>query len=248
MTEKKQAAEPTSSKVRMTAGEQARAIMMWKSGRHTLMEVAAETGRDESTLVRLYRKHGIKKGSAPIPKNVADPAAPIEPSENDKTREEIKRLKEDALQTGKVLQALAMGAVKKAHEQGARTGGRSPFKDYAEDLKVIKAAMEIVRMRREEAWVLLQVEKYDAMDEIDNLPELTVEELTVEQAQAQAGPGLVEAEDSFDCVQLPENDEIDSIPEFDGESDDSETRAKGPNRALDGLSGGEVYPDEGDDE
>lgn len=164
------------TKKRMSPIEIAKALELWAGGKHSLEEIAKQLGRDKSTLQRLYKKNKLEKGVPPV---IEEEPIPLTPAEEEflLRKTTIKALKQESLQLGKVVQGLAYKTVADAIKAGKSPGL------YVKDLAVLKALMEIIVKRREEAYVLLEIEKFDSEQELENLPELTVLEVGADQVQ-----------------------------------------------------------------
>lgn len=159
----------------MTPVEIAKAVELWAGGGKTLEDISLELGRSKTTLIRLYQRLGVSKGSLIPPTPVAPPELSQSEEEQALRTSTIKQVKQYSLQLGKIIQGLTYEVVKEA------LAAKQPMGTRAKDFAAFKTVMEIIKIRREEAYVILEVEKFDNEQELENLPTLDVREVSYDE-------------------------------------------------------------------
>lgn len=183
----------------MTPAQKAEAVALWRSGEFTLDALAKKFSRRPETLSRLFSEMGIKKGEA-----AAEHQAKIE-------KEMQTRLLNDAAE-----QANRIAKVKEDHFKMADALGKLVWQEIVaakkagKSIEKLRGTMHTLQMAsatlsnvRGELYRILQIDKFEEKKEDEDLPELTVRELTedeTKQLQAQSS----ESEDDLDVGEIDE--------------------------------------------
>lgn len=192
----------------LTPKQRAEAVALWRGGGVTLDDLAKKFGRRPETFSRLFKKLGIEKGSAvkEEAKKLEAAAAEAAKSSIEETLRRIAKVKDDHFQMANGLAKLAWAEIVRARQ------AELPLHTLKETMATLKMASDVINNSRKELYEILDVEKHEAKEDEDDLPDLTVRELTpgeVQQIQNQS------ADDGMDMA-IPDTpvsaDDID-IPE-----------------------------------
>lgn len=158
----------------LTVAQKAEAAALWRSGSVTLDDLARKFKKRPETFSRLFAKMGIEKGSgaAAALKKAEDAIAARTATDVEETLKRISQVKDTHFKMSQALAVMAFREIQQAKSAGVDVGG---LKDV---MATYKLASEVVGNSRKELFVLLNVEKHDSAEEMDDLPELTVRELT----------------------------------------------------------------------
>ena len=159
---------------------------LWRSGAITLDGLAAKYKKRPETFSRLFARMGIEKGSSAevAMKRAEEAIAARSISDLEETLKRIAGVKDAHF---KMSQAIAVMAFREL--QQTKTAGLDVAK-LKDTMSVYKLVGEIVGNSRRELFDILDVEKHDKDKELDDLPDLTVRELTnVELDQLRDQPG-----------------------------------------------------------
>lgn len=192
MTEEKKKPSPKKPIVRrkMTVSERAEAVALWRSGTVTLEDLSKKFKKRPESLSRMFTKMGITKGAAEAEARAKLIAAAAEErvvSDVEKTLERIKLVKEENYGYARGLARYTMLQIKRAQEAGIDL---ATLKDT---FGVLKLASEITGNCRKELYQILNVEKHEKGTELEELPELTIRELTnveIDQLKNQDGDDM----------------------------------------------------------
>jgi len=187
----------------LTPKEKAEAVVLWRSGKVTLEDLAKKFKKRPETMSRLFKRMGVTKGEA-----VAAAAAEMEKaaavaavSETEEILRRIKLARDEHYRMSNGLAKMVWAALVRAHQAGV------PFAKLKEDMAALKIASDVIGNSRKELFDILNVEKHDAALTEDELPDLTVRELTtseIDQLQHQS------MDDGMDDAPAPELDELDA--------------------------------------
>lgn len=154
--------------------EKAEAVALWRSGKVTLEDLATKFKKRPETFSRLFKKMGVKKGEA-----IADAAREMEKaavvaaiSDTEETLRRIKLARDEHFKMSTGLAKMAWAQVVRAHQ------AEIPLAKIKDDLAALKIASDVIGNSRKELFEILNVEKHDKVVDEDDLPELTVRELT----------------------------------------------------------------------
>lgn len=163
----------------LTPRQRAEAVALWRSGTVTLADLSKKFGKRPETFSRLFTKMGIEKGTAvettsaeAATKAVAEAVEKSVRSDLEETLDRIKKVKERHFSMGQLLAQMAFQDVQRARTSGMDVG------ELRKTMAVYKMAAETLAITRREAYDLLNVPKHETSEEMDDLPELTVRELT----------------------------------------------------------------------
>lgn len=158
----------------LTLAQKAEAAALWRSGTVTLEDLAKRYGRRPETLSRMFRKMGIEKGAslAATMKKAEETITTATVSDLEETLKRIATVKDSHF---RMSQAIAVMAYREV--QQARTAGVDVAK-LKETMSTYKLLSEIVGNSRKELFEILNVEHHDKTVDVDDLPDLTVRELT----------------------------------------------------------------------
>lgn len=170
----------------LTVTQKAEAAALWRSGAITLDGLAAKYKKRPETFSRLFARMGIEKGSSAevAMKRAEEAIAARSVSDLEETLKRIAGVKDAHF---KMSQAIAVMAFREL--QQTKTAGLDISK-LKDTMAVYKTVGEIIGNSRRELFDILDVEKHDKDKELDDLPDLTVRELTnVELEQLRDTPG-----------------------------------------------------------
>jgi DNA-directed RNA polymerase subunit F len=177
-------AKSASSRMTLTVHQKAEAIALWRSGAVTLAQLSEKFKKRPETFSRMFTRMGVSKGST-----LTDAAAKLEKkieervlSETEQTLKRLSAAKLEHFNYANGLSRIAWGQLRKAVEE------KIDIASLKDVMATLKLAGDVIGNSRKELFAVLNAEKYDAIEEYDDLPELTVRELTgneIEQIQHQ---------------------------------------------------------------
>lgn len=199
----------------LTAAQTAEAVSLWAAGNVTLEQLSEKYKKDRSTFVRLFNRMGVAKGekaaehskkiAQEIEKGVVDDAAKI--------AERIRETKEDSYKLAKVIERLISNEIIDARQKNL------PIASKAANIKTLVEAAKGLKMTREERYAILEIGADNADEEI---PDLTVNELTAEEIKQIQQASLEESKsDDDDDMDMPDLD-LDDDTGIDGIEGDDE--------------------------
>lgn len=167
----------------LTVSQKAEAAALWRSGEYTLEELSKKFGKTPEALSRLFKRMGAVKGEAAkeAAKKRDEMLEAKMLADAEETMRRILKTREDHY---KMSQAIAYMAFKELQQAKAAELDVARLKDV---MVVYKMVGEIVGNSRREIFDILNVEKHDQLQENDQLPDLTVRELTGEELKALRG-------------------------------------------------------------
>ena len=122
----------------------------------------------------MFTRMGIEKGSgaAAAVKKAEEAIAAKVATDAEETLKRIAQVKDSHFKMSQALAVMAFRELQQAKAAGLDVG---TLKDA---MAVYKLASDVVGNSRKELWSVLNVEKHEASGEMDDLPELTVRELS----------------------------------------------------------------------
>lgn len=158
----------------LSVREKAQAVALWREGTVTLDDLAKRFKRRPETFSRLFKAMGVAKGSgaAEALKKAEEATTRHIVSDVEETLRRIAQVKDSHFKMTQRVSFLAfqeMQNAKKAEVDVAK---------LKETMMTYKILNEILATSRKELFEILNVEKHDAASELDDLPDLTVRELT----------------------------------------------------------------------
>lgn len=163
----------------LTSTEKAEAIALWRAGATTLDQLATQFGRSRETFLRLFNREGVTKGDLKEAheKKVAAEAEAV--LVNDATIR-LKRIADVTDTNFRLITSLRNAVFNFAIRAKSEN---VPISKFAAEIRAYKEMIQSISMCREEHWVLLGLDKEDSNDG-DDLPDLTIRELTVADIKA----------------------------------------------------------------
>lgn len=158
----------------LTVAQKAEAAALWRTGSVTLDDLAKKYGKTPEMFSRLFTRMGIKKGEA-VAEAVKEAEKKIAAHVASDTEVTLQRIAQVRDQHFKMSQALAIMAFKDLQQAKAAELDIGRLKDQ---MTVYKLVSDVIGNSRKELFEILNVEKHDAQSDLDDLPELTIRELT----------------------------------------------------------------------
>jgi phosphoribosyl-ATP pyrophosphohydrolase len=158
----------------LTIAQKAEAVALWRAGEVTLDDLARKFKKRPETFSRLFKKVGAKKGetSAEIAKKASEKIEARVASSVEETLVRIAAMKDEHQKMASGIAKLAWAEIVRARQAGLDLAG---LKDVMQTLKL---AGEVIANSRKELYTLHGVEEAEKKGELEDLPELTVRELT----------------------------------------------------------------------
>ena len=191
-TPKKRPARPKINR-KLTPEQRAEAAALWRAGSVTLDDLSKKYGKRPENFSRLFRAMGIVKGSAvaETEKRVADELAGRVATAVAKELERISVVKDQHFAMSSALAKIAFSEITRARQAGLK------LDSLKDTMMTLKLAGEVIGTSRKELYALLRVEDHDKEQELDELPELQVRELSNDQIlQMQASQPVDELDDA----------------------------------------------------
>ena len=162
-----------------TASEWAEAEALWATGDVTLDDLASIVGVSQTSVSLHMKKAGITKGEKADEhrKRVAEKVAETALGDISEHSQRIKETKDEHYSMAKGIAILTWNEIKKAKQE------RTPFGAIAPNLKSLEIAMNVITKAQQARWQVLGLDRPDAVDD-NELPELTISELTAEEIAA----------------------------------------------------------------
>lgn len=158
----------------LTGAQKAEAVALWRAGEITLEGLSKKFKKRPETFSRMFTRMGITKGSgaAAAIKKAEELVAERVVSDTELTLQRISEVRESHYTMSRHLAKLAFREIINAKNAELDVG---KLKDV---MAVYKMASDVIGNSRKELFDLLNAEKYEKAEDIDNLPDLTVRELT----------------------------------------------------------------------
>lgn len=174
---------------RLTMSQRAEAAALYRSGTVTLEFLSKKYGKRAESFSRLFTKMGIEKGGAVVEaaKKMADVVEARALTDMDETLRKIAVTRDEHFKMASGLAKIAWAELIRARQAGVDV---ATLKDL---MTTLKMTGEVIGNARKELFAVLNVEKYDREEILDDLPELTVRELTgIEVGQLQSQESIDE--------------------------------------------------------
>lgn len=158
----------------LTVAQKAEAAALWRAGTVTLDDLAKKFKKRPETFSRLFARMGVEKGSgaAAAMKKAEEAIAARTATDAEETLKRIAQVKDTHFKMSQSIAVMAFRDLQQAKAAGLDLAG---LKDALGSYKLMT---EILGNTRKELWAVLGVEKHDAAEELQDLPDLTVRELT----------------------------------------------------------------------
>jgi predicted DNA-binding protein len=176
MTDKATAPAPKKPIRRMTSSQRAEAIALWKSGEATLAVLCKKFGKSKQTLLRLFEREGVTKGStaAETKKKVEEAVTASITTDATVIAQRIRDTKEEHYRMASTLAKLTWKTIADAQEKKEAIGTK------LNDMKALQLASNVLKTVREERYAVLGLNE-KVHDDDTPLPDLVVQELTAKQ-------------------------------------------------------------------
>ena len=188
---------------KLTIAQKAEIAALYRTGSFTIADLATKFDKNPATIALVIKQMGVTKGEAAeiAAKKMVDAIEERVISETEETMRKIAdtKRKHFAWQSG-----LAALAVRKLNAADAAGVDIASLKDL---MATIKLAGDVVGGARKELFAILNVERHDQERTTEELPELTVRELTsteITQLQSQLGDEL-DLDEGMGADMLPED-------------------------------------------
>jgi hypothetical protein len=192
----------------LTMTERAEAAALWRSGSVTLEDLAKKFKKRPETFSRLFTRMGVEKGStaASAMRKAELAIASRIVNQAELTLERITQVKDSHFAMSRSIALMAFKDLQQAKRAELDIG---KLKDI---MAVYKMASEVVGNSRKELFQILDVEGHKADSLLDDLPDLTVRELTQDEVEGlrnapeddldtSTGAGMLDLDDSdFESV------------------------------------------------
>lgn len=191
----------------LTPQEKAEAIALWRVGEVTLEELAKKFKKRPETFSRLFKAAGVKKGelSEAHQQQVAQAVETRLLNDAEELANRIAKSKDEHYRMSKGLATLVWSEIVECRK------AKKPLSSIKETMQTLNLAANTLGKVRDEIWSILQIERHDERSEDEDLPELTIRELTEEEvtqmSNARAPSEDLEGiEDLGDIVEGDEHD------------------------------------------
>ncbi|RQT26043.1 hypothetical protein [Burkholderia contaminans] len=187
----------------LTEKQRAEVIALWQSGDATLEELGERFGRTPRALMMMFSKAGVKKGEKRAEVHAAVQQKVAEQIAGDATiiAGKIRETKDSHYSAAKVIAQLIQNQLVKAQRDG------QAFATVQNEIKTLKLAAEALSICRAERFEVLGIANGEK-DEIGDLPELPIREMTADQIlemqQRQEDGGIDVATDGAMTVDFDE--------------------------------------------
>lgn len=196
----------TPKRISLNTAKKAEAIALWKAGTATLDELATKFKVHPRTLTRLFEREGVKRGenSEATKKLVEDAVEDSIKKDAVIYAERVRDTKEEHYKMAASLSKLIFSKVIKVEKEGKAAS------TIAGDVKAYKLAAETLKILREERYATLGI-RADDVSEDKPLPDLIVQELTVEDIKEMSKGNMVQDDDLDFDDDLGDGDLIDHV-------------------------------------
>lgn len=192
-------------RVILNSAKKAEAIAIWQAGTMTLTELAKKYKVNERTLSRLFEREGVKKND-----NEENTKKIVEEAVENTLKKEaliyaerVKATKEDHYKMANTLAKLIFSKIITVEKEGKAASTISG------DLKSYNLAVSSLRILREERYATLGI-RADDVGEDRPMPDLIVQELTIEDIREMSKGNMVNEDDlDFDDGDLGDGDLLD---------------------------------------
>lgn len=191
----------------LTPKEWAQVKAIWEAGEMTLEELAAKYNIRRETLGRRFKKEGVVKGSKAerFGEKVHDDLAKRIKEENEVLAQRIRQTKEENFLWLSSISKLTMQTVADARKNG------QPMSMVYPELKALEKAAQILRITRDQLWVVLGLDKDDMPDfaEMPDLPITEMSALEIEELKQKSLARSLGLDDEDEDLMIGKNNEED---------------------------------------
>lgn len=188
-------------KKKLTEAKWTEAEALWSTGEFQLAELSERFGVRPETLSRRFKKNGVKKGEMPVAEAVKEAVTAAVVDDATVLIARVRETKEEHYKWAKIISGMAMKEVASASKEGKAIASAHP------NLKALQTCMQIVDQGYKSRASILGIDGEE--DELDQIPELVVSELSQEQIEEMR---VAQEQDEFD--QLAEEEIGDSLTDL----------------------------------
>lgn len=158
----------------LSVPQKAEAAALWRNGSMTLEELGKKFKKRPEAMSRMFKKMGVVRGAAveEAIKKIADAAEVRMLSDLEETMKKIAQVKNEHFRMSGLLAKIAFSEIQRARTEKIDI---AKLKDV---MMTLKLAGDVIGNSRKELFAVLNVERFDEEVDPDDLPELTVRELT----------------------------------------------------------------------
>ena len=184
--------------------QKAEAIALWQSGSVSLSDLETKFKKDRTTFLRLFKDAGVSKGETAedTAKQVKQAVEQAIIADASVTATRIRETREDVYRMATGIRRLVWATLLKARNEGL------PVATVASDMKALQLAANTIKITREERYVALGIREDDD-NEDKPLPDLVVQELTVEDIKQMHEQAAREQEDELGLAEIGDETLID---------------------------------------
>lgn len=178
---------------RLSEAEKAKAKAMWEAGTATLEELSVKFGVDKSNLFRLFKKDGVEKNKNVEAVANAAKAAVEQQIINDALvhAQRVKETKDEHYRMSNAIGKILFAKIINNEKAGIKHG------TIAGDIKALKLTMETLEIIQRQKYITLGINPDEVGDE-SPLPDLVVQELSVEDIEKIRQENIVEDDYGLD--------------------------------------------------
>ena len=160
---------------KLTVGQKAEIAALYSSGTASLVDLAKKYDKDVGTISRVIKAMGVVRGSSvkETTKKIAEQIEQRALTDLEVIMQKIVKAKEEYYLMNNALAKMVWNEIKA--EKGKENADLGRLKDAMSTLKI---ASDLIGNSRKEIFSILNVERFDEDRSHDELPELTVRELT----------------------------------------------------------------------
>jgi hypothetical protein len=191
----------------LTEKQKAEACALYQAGELTLDQLATRYGRTSRAMSAMFAKAGVKKGEkrAEVHAAVTQQVNQQIAGDANVIAGKIRETKDSHYAAAKVIAGLIQKQLVSAQQKG------QPFATVQNEIKTLKLAAEALATLREERFVILGIADGEK-DDIDDLPDLGIHEMTADQIlemqQRQDDSGLDMGDTSEAMAIAPDGDDV----------------------------------------
>ena len=171
---------------KLTLNQKAEVAALYHSGSYSVADLAKRFGKHCSTITNILKTMGVKKGGGfeDAAKKIVEKMEERALTDREVMMQKIVKAKEEYYLMNSALAKMVWNEIKQ--EKGKEDSDLGRLKD---SMTALKIASDLIGNSRKEVFTILNVERFDKERTNDELPELTVRELTnkeIAQLQYQA--------------------------------------------------------------
>lgn len=189
---------------KLTIAEKAEIAALYRTGSFTIDDLVKKFGKSKVTIAKVIRDMGVKKGDAAeeAAKKLVEAIEHRTLTDTEETLRKIAKTRDEHFGMANGLARLAWSKIVKAEKAGL------DIASLKEVMATLKLAGDVIGNARKELFTVLDVERFANEEKLEDLPELTVRELTkteIGQLQNQADDDIELGEGDLGADMLPED-------------------------------------------